>query len=58
VTLKEAREHADYDPFHKFLKSEVIQAIDNVESVIKRFTLSPEKDKRAFVALVLFHGRV
>jgi hypothetical protein len=57
VTLKESREHADYDPFRRFLKSEVLQAIDNVESVIRRFATSPEKDRRAFVALVLFRRR-
>jgi hypothetical protein len=57
VTLKEAREQADYDPFRRFLKSEVLQAIDNVEAVIKRFAVSQEKDRRAFVALVLFRRR-
>lgn len=57
VIAKEAREQADYDPFHRFLKSEVLQAIENAEAVIRGFEKSTEKDRRAFAALVLFRRR-
>lgn len=57
VSLQEKRHEADYDPDGRFYKSAVIQEIDNAELAIQRYNASAIKDRRAFVALVLFKSR-
>jgi uncharacterized protein (UPF0332 family) len=57
VASQKKRQVADYDPTEKFFKSSVIQDIDDIEEVIKRFTTLPAKHRRAFAAFVLFKNR-
>ena len=58
VALQTKRHAADYDPEARFYKSEVRQDIADAEDVMKRFGLTPVKDRRAFAAFVLFKTRV
>ena len=51
--LQIKRHRADYDPGTSFSKKEVIQYIHAAENVIRRFTMTSLKDRRAFVAYVL-----
>lgn len=53
ANLQIKRHRADYDPNARFFKNEVVQDILEVENVIRRFTMTPLKDRRAFVAYVL-----
>ena len=53
ANLQIKRHRADYDPNSRFFKNEVVQDILEVENVIRRFTMTPLKDRRAFVAYVL-----
>ena len=57
VTMQAKRHGADYDPYERFLKSDVINDIDIAESVIVDVKTAPQKDKKAFCALVLFKNR-
>lgn len=57
VTMQAKRHSADYDPYEKFLKSDVINDIDIAESVIRDVKTATQKDKRAFSALVMFKNR-
>ena len=51
--LQIKRHRADYDPGTNFSKKEVIQYIHAAENVIRHFTMTSLKDRRAFVAYVL-----
>ncbi len=53
VAMQDKRHKADYDPDEKVFKSAVEADIRAVESVIDGFEKAPQKDRRAFVALVL-----
>lgn len=55
--MQAKRHSADYDPYERFLKSDVINDVDIAESVIKDLSKASKKDKRAFCALVLFKNR-
>jgi hypothetical protein len=57
VTMQEKRHAADYDPYTKLTKSEVLQDILLVEQTIRDFQKEKPKDRRAFCALVLFKKR-
>jgi disulfide oxidoreductase YuzD len=57
VTLQKKRHDADYDPFSKFTKTEVLQDIATVEQAIFDFGNVNTKDRRAFCAFVLFKKR-
>ena len=57
VQMQKKRHMADYDPDHRPYKSEVLNDIATVESAIADFHRAPTKDRRAFVALVLFKSR-
>lgn len=57
VAMQAKRHSADYDPYERFLKSDVINDVDIAESVIKDLSKASKKDKRAFCALVLFKNR-
>jgi hypothetical protein len=57
VTMQTKRYKADYDPIEKFVKSEVLQDIAIVESVILDFEKCKKKDRLAFVAFLLFRPR-
>lgn len=51
------RHSADYDPDAAFLKSDVIQYIDEAEDAIKQFNSAPRADRRAFAIYVLLDIR-
>ena len=51
--LQIKRHKADYDPDARFSENEVIQVILEAENVIRRFTMAPLKDRRAFAVYVL-----
>ena len=55
--MQEKRHSADYDPYGKFTKSEVIADIRVVEQAANAFLKQSAKDRRAFCAWVLFKRR-
>lgn len=57
VAMQAKRHDADYDPYERFTKSDVVNDIDIAETVIKDLKAAPAKDKKAFCALVLFKSR-
>ena len=57
VTMQAKRHEADYNPFHKTTKSEVITDISAVEAAIADFEQADIKDRRAFAIWVLFRER-
>jgi hypothetical protein len=52
VSLQVKRHLADYDPFNRVSRSEVLTDIDVAEIAIKRLEGAPIKDRRAFAAWV------
>lgn len=56
-TMQEKRHNADYDPYVRLTKSEVKADIAIVRGVISGFDSCSNKDRRAFVAFVLFKKR-
>jgi uncharacterized protein (UPF0332 family) len=58
VTLQEKRHSADYDPFIRLTKSEVVADIKTAEKAIIEFRKASAKDRRAFAAHVLFKKRL
>lgn len=54
VELQGKRHEADYNPYAKFYKSDVINDIDAAELVIRQFQQVDLKDRRAFSSWVLF----
>lgn len=57
VEMQEKRHSADYDPYAKFTRSEVLQDVSRVEAVIAGFKKVSIQDRRAFCAHVLFKKR-
>jgi len=57
VIMQEKRHAADYDPFIRLTKSEVVADIRAAKQSIDRFRIAPIKDRRAFAAHVLFKKR-
>ena len=57
VTMQLKRNLADYDPSKRYTRSEVLQDIATVESVIAAFMAQPKRDRQAFSAYVLFRAR-
>jgi hypothetical protein len=57
VTMQEKRHEADYDPFARFAKSEVVVDIAAVEAAISKFRSVRLKHRRAFCAWVLLKNR-
>jgi len=58
VALQEARHRADYDPFDRPKRSEVLAEIDRIEAVIAAFVRAPRRARRLFCVHVLFKQRV
>ena len=54
VEMQQKRHDADYNPYAKFYKSDVLTDIGSVEVVIAGLLASPVKDRRAFASWVLF----
>lgn len=57
ASMQVKRHSADYDPDAAFLKSDVIQYIDEAEDAIKQFNSAPRHDRRAFAIYVLLDIR-
>lgn len=57
VAMQTKRHSADYDPFAKFTKSEVVQDIATVRITVAAFHTVPTKDRRAFCTYLLFKTR-
>lgn len=57
AALQEKRHRADYDPYQRVRKSEVLSDIAQAVSVMSRFNAAPVKDRRAFAAFILFKTR-
>lgn len=57
VIMQRKRHTADYDPDARFLRSDVIQLIEETARTITRFNGVIAKDKRAFAVYVLFNLR-
>lgn len=56
VEMQQKRHDADYDPYAKLYKSDVIADIDVVDIVIKGLLAAPTKDRRALASWVLFRN--
>jgi len=57
VKMQEQRHDADYDPFYRVTKSEVLVDIQSCRVVMADFLTSPTQDRRAFCAYVLLKDR-
>ncbi len=57
IAMQAKRHDADYDPFSRVYKSDVLAEIDNVKVVIDGFKNVSIKEKKAFSAWVLFPKR-
>ena len=57
VELQEKRHQADYDPFSKFTRHDVLTAIDAAVVAIGKLQASNIKDKRAFAAWTVMRNR-
>ena len=57
VSMQTKRHSADYDPDATFLKSDVIQYIEEADDAIMRFFEAPRNDRRAFAIYVLLDIR-
>ena len=55
--MQRLRHLADYDPFERFVRSEVSQLIEQTESLIAEFKQTERPDRRAFAIFVLFNLR-
>ena len=58
VSMQEKRHAADYDPFVRLTKSEVVADIETTNEAIAEFQRVDKKDRRAFAAHVLFKKRL
>ena len=57
VDIQTKRHNADYDPFYRTTKEEVLFDISAIGDVIERFLSASAKDRRAFAAFVLMRSR-
>jgi len=57
VVLQEFRHSADYDPDHRVLRADALNAIRLAEDAMKALKSAPKKDRRAFAVLLLFRKR-
>ena len=57
VELQEKRHSADYDPFLKLSRPEILTEIDNAEAAIMDFRSCPGDDRRSFCAHILLRDR-
>ncbi|MHC8509862.1 MAG: hypothetical protein ACYYKD_10835 [Rhodospirillales bacterium] len=55
--MQNKRHSADYSLSGSFLKPEVLENINNVESIIRKYESVDIKHRRAFAAFVLFKAR-
>ena len=57
IIMQAKRHEADYDPYVRLSRSDVLNDIAISEAMIGDFKAAPPKDKKAFCALVLFKHR-
>jgi hypothetical protein len=57
VDMQAKRHDADYDPFSRVFKQEVLRDIENVRQVLNDFGSVAMNDKKAFAVWVLFQQR-
>lgn len=57
VNLQRKRHSADYDPFMRGRKSEVLDDIEETARLLDGFLSVPSRNRRAFAACVLFRQR-
>jgi uncharacterized protein (UPF0332 family) len=57
ATMQAKRHDADYNPFSRFYKSQVLIDIENAKTAIEAFQKANAKDKKAFAAWVLLKQR-
>ena len=55
---QEARHNADYDPFSKYTRQEVLDIIIEVRDAISVFDATSREDRLKFVAYLLASGRI
>lgn len=53
AVMQEERHSADYDPYSRYTRQEVIEQLVTAQRAIDLFREAPRPDRRAFVALVL-----
>ena len=58
VDNQQMRHDADYNPDASYIRSDVLQLIDDTEMVVLDFERSDTIDKRAFAVYVMFRSRV
>lgn len=56
ITMQGLRHDADYDPKAKFSAADVASHVSGALKAIESLDAAPEKHRRAFAALVLFHN--
>ena len=57
VELQERRHEADYDPFSKLTRHDVLTAIDAANAAIRRLQASPNTDRTAFAVWTVMKFR-
>ena len=57
IHMQRRRHYADYDPDANFSRSDVMQFIDDTESMIAGFENVDARDRRAFAVFVLLRNR-
>lgn len=57
VALQEQRHAADFDPQHRVLRVDALDAIRLAEDAIRGLSTAPRRDRRAFAVLVLTKRR-
>ena len=57
VSMQKKRHNADYDPYYRVSKSEVLTDLAKITNVIDTFSATDVINKRAFAAYVLFYDR-
>lgn len=57
VTLQQRRHDADYDPDHRVLRADAIDAIELAEEAMRCLRATPKKDRKAFAVQLLHKKR-
>lgn len=57
IALQQERHDADYDPDHRILRADALNAINMAEQAINDLRATPRRDRRAFAVQLLFKRR-
>jgi hypothetical protein len=55
--LQEQRHRADYDPYDRFIRSDIIRVIEQAETAIEAFYTAGDPERRVFATLTLLRDR-